>query len=535
VHGRGRTRAPRTDYDDVIHSVPSAVVYVGGNGHLHHYAVLSAVFRDISNAVLNGICGRSDPRGFAPNQDLARIGSPEAEDGLRQLGSTRSHQAGNTHDLAAPHLQGDVSQTHRGVADSLKLKSNFAESNFPLRQYGRQFPPRHLMDDAVTHDLVFTVSCHSFAVPKDRDAVRYREDFLQPVRNIYDAGASRAKRSDYAEQVFHLGFRERRRGLVHDEEARIGSDRFENLNQLLVIKHLLKHTAGRTTEPCNCVAYMMVWIMQAVPRLLFGKFLHLPRPQRSKRNSATRARSIAGPQVPHPRAARFVGSSRRSQGCGCGPVSGCKAWIGAGSINPNTFQDQLYKHGSIGNPDPERRKCALAHIVDSIEIGKLLVSRDVSLWFADGSNYPGTQNIRKRRRWFAEALKTAHTHLSKDQRMLVEYQPFEPAFYHTDIADWGMALPHAQSAGQNAKVLVDTGHHYQGQNIEQIVAWLLALDMRGGFHFNDRHYADDDLTLGSIDPYRVFRIFHEILYFEWETGKGADVVTQNPKMRQAES
>ena len=102
--------------------------------------------------------------------------------------------------------------------------------------------------------------------------------------------------------------------------------------------------------------------------------------------------------------------------------------------------------------------------------------------------------------------------------MLVEYKPFEPAFYHTDIADWGMALLLAQSAGPRAKVLVDTGHHYQAQNIEQIVAWLLDADMLGGFHFNDRRYADDDLTMGSIDPYQVFRIFHEIRIFECETG-----------------
>jgi len=95
--------------------------------------------------------------------------------------------------------------------------------------------------------------------------------------------------------------------------------------------------------------------------------------------------------------------------------------------------------------------------------------------------------------------------------MLVEYKPFEPAFYHTDIADWGMALELARRAGPKAKVLVDTGHHYQGTNIEQIVAWLLHLGALGGFHFNDRKYADDDLTLGSIDPYQVFRIFHEIL------------------------
>jgi len=107
--------------------------------------------------------------------------------------------------------------------------------------------------------------------------------------------------------------------------------------------------------------------------------------------------------------------------------------------------------------------------------------------------------------------------------LLVEYKPFEPAFYHTDIADWGMALLLARAAGPRAKVLVDTGHHYQAQNIEQIVTWLLSEGMLGGFHFNDRRYADDDLTLGSIDPYQVFRIFHEILYFEWETGKRADV------------
>jgi L-rhamnose isomerase/sugar isomerase len=107
--------------------------------------------------------------------------------------------------------------------------------------------------------------------------------------------------------------------------------------------------------------------------------------------------------------------------------------------------------------------------------------------------------------------------------MLVEYKPFEPAFYHTDIADWGMALVLAQAAGPQAKVLVDTGHHYQGQNIEQIVAWLLDLGMLGGFHFNDRKYADDDLTMGSIDPYQAFRIFHEILHFEWETGGRADI------------
>ena len=167
--------------------------------------------------------------------------------------------------------------------------------------------------------------------------------------------------------------------------------------------------------------------------------------------------------------------------------------------------------------DARRRR--LAHLLDSVEIGKALGSAEVSLWIADGSNYPGTQSMRRRIGWMKEALAKTHAALAPGQIMLVEYKPFEPAFYHTDIADWGMALELARSAGPQAKVLVDTGHHYQGTNIEQIVAWLLQLDALGGFHFNDRKYADDDLTLGSIDPYQVFRIFHEI---HFERGRGAD-------------
>jgi L-rhamnose isomerase/sugar isomerase len=185
--------------------------------------------------------------------------------------------------------------------------------------------------------------------------------------------------------------------------------------------------------------------------------------------------------------------------------------IKAGSINPNLFQDQQYKFGSIANPSTEIRQLAIDHLLDSVAIARALNSRDLSLWIADGSNYPGTQSIRNRISWVEEALAATHAALAPDQRMLVEYKPFEPFFYHTDIADWGMALEFARRAGPQAKVLVDTGHHYQGTNIEQIVAWLVHLNALGGFHFNDRKYADDDLTLGSIDPYQVFRIFHEIL------------------------
>jgi len=200
-----------------------------------------------------------------------------------------------------------------------------------------------------------------------------------------------------------------------------------------------------------------------------------------------------------------------------------KHGVQPGSINPNLFEEQMYKFGSFGNPDRTVREHALRHTRDSVAIARRLNSRDIVLWFADGSNYPGTANIRHRKQWFEENLRALHTDVDARQRLLVEYKPFEPAFYHTDIADWGMALAFARSAGPHARVLVDTGHHYQSQNIEQLVAWLLAEGMLGGFHFNDRRYADDDLTLGSIDPYQVFRIFHEILFFEWESGTRADI------------
>ena len=192
--------------------------------------------------------------------------------------------------------------------------------------------------------------------------------------------------------------------------------------------------------------------------------------------------------------------------------------IRIGSINPNLFQDQLYKLGSVGSPFETARDQALAHILDCIEIGKATGSRAVSLWFADGTNYPGQDSIRARKKRFEAALKEAHARLSPEQILLVEYKPFEPAFYQTDLADWGMSFLTAKKAGPQAKVLVDTGHHYLSQNIEQIVAWLLDEDMLGGFHFNDRKYADDDLTLGSIDPYQIFRIFHEIHLFAAENG-----------------
>ena len=200
-----------------------------------------------------------------------------------------------------------------------------------------------------------------------------------------------------------------------------------------------------------------------------------------------------------------------------------KNGVKIGAINPNLFQDQCYKFGSITNSDPKIRKRATDHIIDSIEVGRQAKSKYVSLWFADGANYPGQADIRNRKNWAAAALKKAHAKLGRGQIMMIEYKPFEPASYFTDFFDWGASYITAKQAGRQAKVVVDIGHHLLGTNIEQIVAWLIDEKMLGGFHFNDRKYADDDLTTGSIDPYQTFRIFNEIINEEWVSGKDIEL------------
>ncbi|MEM6391404.1 MAG: TIM barrel protein [Planctomycetota bacterium] len=198
-----------------------------------------------------------------------------------------------------------------------------------------------------------------------------------------------------------------------------------------------------------------------------------------------------------------------------------KHGVKIGSINPNLFQDQHYKLGSFCSPDANAQAAAMAHCLDSVALGKAVGSKSLAMWLADGTNYPGQDNLARR----FNDLKAAYKKLAAKMRstwkgstLLVEYKPFEPAFYHTDIPDWGTALLLCQHAGPNAKVLVDTGHHLPGCNIEQIVTLLLNENRLGGFHFNDRKYADDDLTLGSIDPYAVFRIFNEIAQHESDRG-----------------
>jgi L-rhamnose isomerase/sugar isomerase len=167
--------------------------------------------------------------------------------------------------------------------------------------------------------------------------------------------------------------------------------------------------------------------------------------------------------------------------------------------------------GSICHSDPAVRKRAVDHHIECIEIAKATGSNAISLWYADGTNYPGQENMRSRKARMLESLKAVYAKLPPGMRMLVEYKPFEPSFYHTDIQDWGSSLLLCQKLGPQAQVLVDTGHHLQGTNIEHIVAILLDEGRLGGFHFNDRKYADDDLTVGAINPYQLFLIFAELV------------------------
>lgn len=182
-----------------------------------------------------------------------------------------------------------------------------------------------------------------------------------------------------------------------------------------------------------------------------------------------------------------------------------------GSINPNVFQDREYWMGSFANRDAAVRGKAVRHCLDSVEIGKQLNSTVLSLWFADGTDYPGQGDFRDRKRWFAECLAEVYGAMPPAMTMLVEYKPFEPGLYHTDIADWGMSCVFCRQLGERARVLVDLGHHLPGTNIEHIVAFLLDERLLGGFHFNNRKYADDDLMVGSINPYEFFLIYNELV------------------------
>jgi len=181
-----------------------------------------------------------------------------------------------------------------------------------------------------------------------------------------------------------------------------------------------------------------------------------------------------------------------------------------GTINSNTFQDDAFKLGSICHADPAVRRKALDHLLECVDIMDATGSRDLKLWFADGTNYPGQDDIRERQDRLAEGLTEVYDRLGDDQRMLLEYKLFEPAFYTTDVPDWGTAYAHCLKLGDKAQVVVDTGHHAPGTNIEFIVATLLREGKLGGFDFNSRFYADDDLMVGAADPFQLFRILYEV-------------------------
>jgi L-rhamnose isomerase/sugar isomerase len=184
--------------------------------------------------------------------------------------------------------------------------------------------------------------------------------------------------------------------------------------------------------------------------------------------------------------------------------------IELGTINANVFQDDDYKLGSLTNPDPRVRRKALDHLFECVDVMDQIGSRDLKLWFSDGTNYPGQDSIRARQDRLAEGLKAVYDRLGEHQRLILEYKLFEPAFYTTDVPDWGTSFAHCLQLGERAKVCVDTGHHAPGTNIEFIVAFLLRAGKLGAFDFNSRFYADDDLMVGAADPFQLFRILFEV-------------------------
>ncbi len=201
--------------------------------------------------------------------------------------------------------------------------------------------------------------------------------------------------------------------------------------------------------------------------------------------------------------------------------------VSIGAINPNVFQADQYKLGSLCNPDAAARENAISHMIECCEIMQKTDSDVLSVWLADGTNYAGQDDLVRRKTFLEEGLKKTYAHLPENSRMLIEYKFFEPAFYHTDLADWGMAYAMSLKCGPKAEVLVDTGHHAQGTNIPHIVAFLLSEGKLGGFHFNARKYADDDLIVGTENPFELFDIFTKIVSAGKAAGNVAYMIDQS--------
>ncbi|MGW7352867.1 L-rhamnose isomerase [Streptomyces sp. NPDC054784] len=246
-------------------------------------------------------------------------------------------------------------------------------------------------------------------------------------------------------------------------------------------------------------------------------------------NSGTRFKVFAQPGVPRTPEEKLDDAARVHEHTGVAPAVALHIpWdrvpdyaalaahardvgVRVGTINANVFQDDDYKLGSVTHPEPAVRRKALDHLLECVDIMDATGSRDLKLWFADGTNYPGQDDLRSRQDRLAEALSEVYARLGPEQRMLLEYKLFEPAFYATDVPDWGTAYAHCLKLGPRAQVVVDTGHHAPGTNIEFIVATLLREGRLGGFDFNSRFYADDDLMAGAADPFQLFRLMYEVV------------------------
>ncbi|MFD8673607.1 L-rhamnose isomerase [Streptomyces seoulensis] len=246
-------------------------------------------------------------------------------------------------------------------------------------------------------------------------------------------------------------------------------------------------------------------------------------------NSGTRFKVFAQPGVPRTPFEKLDDAARVHAHTGVAPAvalhipwdrvddygelaaHAAKLGLRIGTVNANVFQDDDYRLGSVTNPDPAVRRKAVRHLLDCVEIMGATGSRDLKLWFSDGTNYPGQDDLRTRQDRLAEALRTVYDRLGDGHRMLLEYKLFEPAFYATDVPDWGTAYAHCLQLGPKARVVVDTGHHAPGTNIEFIVASLLRAERLGGFDLNSRFYADDDLMAGAADPFQLFRIMYEVV------------------------
>jgi L-rhamnose isomerase/sugar isomerase len=246
-------------------------------------------------------------------------------------------------------------------------------------------------------------------------------------------------------------------------------------------------------------------------------------------NSGTRFKVFAQPGVPRSPREKLDDAARVHEHTGVAPTVALHIpWdrvddyaalakhaenqgVKLGAINSNVFQDDDYKLGSVTHPDPAVRRKATDHLLECVDVMDATGSRDLKLWFSDGTNYPGQDDVTARQDRLAEALTEVYERLGEGQRMLLEYKLFEPAFYSTDVPDWGTAYAHCLKLGSKAQVVVDTGHHAPGTNIEFIVAFLLREGKLGGFDFNSRFYADDDLMAGAADPFQLFRIMHEVV------------------------